>query len=62
MVKYTANLSRTQGRESWSIIFRHPRRKDSKGREGLRIRRGLGTSDQNKAKKLVDQMNELLGN
>ncbi len=62
MVKYKASLSRSQGRESWSIIFRHPLRKDTKGKEGLRIRRGLGTTDENKAKELVRQMNELLDN
>jgi signal recognition particle receptor subunit beta len=62
MKSYTANKSRTQGRESYSIIFRHPVRKDSKGKTGLRIRRGLGTSDSDEAEKLVDQMNELLNN
>lgn len=62
MVKYKASPSRSQGRESWSIIFRHPLRKDAKGKEGLRIRRGLGTADENKAKELVRQMNELLDN
>ena len=62
MVKYKASLSRSQGRESWSIIFRHPLRKDVKGKEALRIRRGLGTTDENKAKELVSQMNELLDN
>ena len=62
MKSYTANKSRTQGRESYSIIFRHPVRKDSKGKTGLRIRRGLGTSDSDEAEKLVDQMNKLLNN
>ena len=62
MKSYTASKSRTQGRESYSIIFRHPVRKDSKGKTGLRIRRGLGTSDSDEADKLVDQMNKLLNN
>ena len=62
MKSYTASKSRTQGRESYSIIFRHPIRKDSKGKTGLRIRRGLGTSDSEEADKLINQMNELLSN
>lgn len=62
MKHYTASKSKTQEREFWSIILRHPLRKDSKGRDGLRIRRGLGTSDSNEADKLVSQMNELLEN
>ena len=62
MKTYTANKSRTQGRESYSIIFRHPVRKDSKGKTGLRIRRGLGTNDSDEADKLVKQMNDLLKN
>ena len=57
---YKANKSRSQGREFYSIIFRHPVRKDSIGKSGLRIRRGLNTSDSKKADELVNQMNELL--
>jgi hypothetical protein len=48
------------GRHSWSIVFRHPVRKDPTGKVGLRIRRGLGTTDENEAQRLVDQMNEIL--
>lgn len=59
-MQYTASLSRSQGRSAWSIIFRHPLRNDRQGRPGLRVRRGLGTSDQTQAQALVDQMNELL--
>jgi len=34
---YTASLSRTQGRTTWAIIFRHPKRTDpTTGKEGLR--------------------------
>jgi len=62
MKYYTANKSRSQGRKFYTIIFRHPVRKDSKGISGLRIRRGLNTSDPKKADKLVSQMNELLRN
>lgn len=61
MKYYTANKSRSQGRSFYSIIFRHPMKKDSSRKSGLRIRRGLGTSNSKKADELVDQMNEILG-
>lgn len=57
---YKASKSRSQGREFYSIIFRHPVKKDSTGKSGLRVRRGLGTSEPKEADKLVSQMNELL--
>ena len=58
---YKASLSRSQNREAWSIIFRHPVRKDkASGRPGLRVRQGLGTKDQQEAEMLVEQMNEIL--
>lgn len=57
-----ASLSRSQNREAWSIIFRHPVRKDrGTGRPGLRVRQGLGTRDRDEAQRLVEQMNEILG-
>lgn len=59
---YTANKSRSQGRSFYSIIFRHPVRKDSSKKSGLRIRRGLGTDDPKKADRLIGQMNEILSN
>jgi hypothetical protein len=59
---YTAALSRSQGREGWSVIFRHPVRKDrTTGKPGLRVRRGLRTRDRAEAERLIDEMNELLG-
>src|SRR5437867_10354542 len=59
--RYTANLSRSQGRTGWSIIFRHPvRRDDATGQAGLRIRRGLGTRDDKEAERLKSELNELL--
>lgn len=61
MTDYRASLSRSQGREGWSIIFRHPIRLDpATGKAGRRVRRGLGTADQNQAAALVGQMNDLL--
>ena len=62
MKEYKATISPNQSRKSLSMIFRHPLRKDLKGKVGLRIRRGLNTSDLNEAEKLVAQMNDLLKN
>lgn len=60
---YKASLSKSQGRQSYSIIFRHPVRKDpNTGKPGRRVRAGLGTKDENEANQLVSQMNELLAN
>ena len=60
--KFQASLSRSQGRKSWCVIFRHPMRTGSDGKPGLRVRRGLGTDDQEKAKARVNQLNEILSN
>lgn len=58
---YTASLSRTQGRTTWAIIFRHPKRTDpTTGKEGLRVRQSLKTDDEAEAATLRDQMNALL--
>jgi energy-coupling factor transporter ATP-binding protein EcfA2 len=58
---YTATKSRNQGREAWSVIFRHPARLDvGTGKTGRRVRRGLGTADEREAERLVEQLNELL--
>lgn len=59
--RYAASLSRSQGRAGWSIIFRHPvRREDATGQPGLRVRRGLSTRDDDEAEQLKEQLNELL--
>ena len=58
--QFKASLSQSQGRRAWCIIFRHPLRHDSQGHVGLRVRRGLGTTDRAEAERLKDQMNELL--
>ena len=61
MKPYTATKSRNAGRESWSVIFRHPARLDvSTGKPGRRVRRGLGTGDEAEANRLIDQLNEIL--
>lgn len=57
---YTASKSRTQGRPGWTISFRHPLRNDTKGRPGLKMRRGLGTIDAIEADRFVAEMNTIL--
>ena len=57
---YTASKSPTKDRPGFSISFRHPCRPDSKGKPGLKVRRGLGTADLQEADALVVQMNALL--
>ena len=47
-------------RPGWSVTFSHPRRRDARGKFGLKVRRGLGTTDDTEAANLVDQINELL--
>lgn len=60
MKHYTATKNRNPGRESWSVIFRHPGRLDATGKVGRRVRRGLGTTDAAEADRLIQQLNELL--
>lgn len=57
---YVASKSQTQGRPGYSVTFRHPLRKDSQGKPGLKIRRGLSTSDPAAADALIIEMNTLL--
>jgi energy-coupling factor transporter ATP-binding protein EcfA2 len=58
---YSASLSRTQGRNTWAVIFRHPKRTDpTTGKEGLRVRQSLKTDNEQEAATLCDQMNTLL--
>lgn len=59
---FRASLSQSQGREGWSAIFRHPLRTDAAtGKPGRRVRKGLATRDQAEAERLVEQLNEVLG-
>jgi energy-coupling factor transporter ATP-binding protein EcfA2 len=58
---YSASLSRTQGRNTWAVIFRHPKRTDpTTGKGGLRVRQSLKTDNEQEAATLRDQMNALL--
>jgi len=59
--RFSATLSRSQGRSAWAVIFRHPVRVDpNTGKPGLRVRQGLGTPDETEANDLKDQLNQLL--
>ncbi|MCM2480269.1 Rab family GTPase, partial [Serpentinimonas maccroryi] len=59
--RFVSTLSRSQGRSAWAVIFRHPVRVDpNTGKPGLRVRQGLGTSEEAEANDLKDQLNQLL--
>jgi hypothetical protein len=59
--RFTATLSRSQGRSAWAVIFRHPARIDpNTNKPGLRVRMGLGTPDEAEANVLKEQLNQLL--
>lgn len=58
--QYSASRSVTKD-GAWVISFRHPLRKDARGKQGRKVRRGLTTTDPQRAQFLVDQMNDLLG-
>src|SRR5207302_7347102 len=58
---HKATLSQSQGRQGWSVNFRHPVLLDrTTGKPGRRVRRGLGTKDEKVARRLVAELNELL--
>lgn len=57
---YKATVSGEEGRSGLCVIFRHPVRKNPDG-SAKRVRRGLGTKVKEDAQRLVDQLNEILG-
>ena len=58
-LNYKATKTRSD-RPGWSVTFRHPKRTDRGGRPGLKVRRGLNTTDEREADRLVGQLNKLL--
>lgn len=56
---FSATKTRS-GRPGWSVIFRHPLRRDGRGKPGLKIRRGLNTTVDQEADDLVEQLQRLL--
>lgn len=60
MKKRTGRATLSKGRSSWCLIFRHPICLAPDGKQELRVRRGLGTSDKIIAQSLVDELNDIL--
>jgi len=60
MSKRAGKATLSKGRSSWCMIFRHPVCLGPDGKQKLRVRRGLGTSDEHEAQRMVDQLNEVL--
>ncbi len=57
---FRAAKNRSQGREGWCLIFHHPLLPDADGKF-QRLRKGLGTSSDQEADRLVSQINTILG-
>ncbi|KZE63730.1 hypothetical protein AWM68_11475 [Fictibacillus phosphorivorans] len=58
MVTYSARLTKS-GVNSWAVEFRHPVLMDREGKQGRKIRRGLGINKDD-AQLIVDDLNGLL--
>src|SRR5579863_10211194 len=56
---YTARKQKSEGRNYYSVAFRHPM-KQEQGRPGRQITRGLNTDDETRADAVVAGLNELL--
>lgn len=56
---FRAAKNRSQGREGWCVIFHHPLLPDADGKF-QRLRKGLGTSSDQEADRLVSQLNTIL--
>lgn len=60
-MKQTYQATKTRSsRPGWCVTFKHPKRSDSRGKPGLKIRKGLRTQDDAEADQLVAQINTLL--
>lgn len=59
---YTATAKQNPGRQAWLVEFRHPLRMDSNDKPGKKTRKGLGTTDPQRAQALVEDLNGLLAN
>src|SRR5258708_25751678 len=58
--RYTASQRPTKDGTGRVMAFRHPLRKDPRGKQGLKMRRGLNTADETRAQAPVDEINDLL--
>ena len=59
MGKRGSKASLSKGRAGWCVIFYHPLARTDGGKP-RRVRRGLGTADETRARALVDQLNLLI--
>lgn len=57
---YKAGAKQNPGRKSWLVEFRHPLRNDANNKPGKKVRKGLGTDNEQEALRLVEQLNKLL--
>lgn len=62
MANYSASYSSANGNKGYTVTFRHPVVLDKSGKYGKKIHKGLGTRNESVAKKLVNELNELLAN
>ena len=60
MLRSSRAAKTRSNRPGWSVTFSHPHRSDARGKFGLKVRRGLGTTDDAEADRMVEQLNELL--
>lgn len=60
MADRVSRASLSKGRNSWCVIFRHPVVRTPDQKDRLRVRRGLGTSNEPEAAGLVEQLNQIL--
>ena len=54
------NIQIPQGKKTYTISFRHPIVKDKTGKYGLKVHRGLSTSNLSEAQELAEQLNQLI--
>ena len=59
-IKVTCSLPK--GRKGYTVNFRHTVIMDKEGKYGLKVHRGIGTSDEAEAEKLVMQLENILNN
>jgi hypothetical protein len=59
---YIAAKVRTKPGATWILTFRHPLKTDARGKPGRKVRRSSGTTDDDQAQALLDQLNQLLEN
>lgn len=59
-MSYTASIKKNPNGEAYTIEFRHPSLRDKQGKEGKKVRKGLGVISEQDSNNLVAQLNSLL--